>query len=227
MMTAAGVHEEIEKVLVNTYPPTARKKLKVLDMGAGKGALSQRIYDLGFSDISAWDINTKQFQPRKIPITAVNLDEDFVKKDKGKYDLITASEIIEHLENPYKFMRQASSLLKPKGILLISTPNIESAFSRYQFLFKGEFIWFDNFAFQEWGHITPIGQWKMNLLAKKAGLIITAKSQNRPSFILRYVSLVKGLIKHPTIIFTYFFMKGNRKGDVTIWKMSLDKTKKV
>lgn len=40
-----------------------------------------------------------------------------------KFDNVIAGEIVEHLENPCKFYREAYRVLKSKGRLIISTPN--------------------------------------------------------------------------------------------------------
>lgn len=40
-----------------------------------------------------------------------------------KFDTIICAEFIEHLENPYAFLRQLKSYLSPNGQLIITTPN--------------------------------------------------------------------------------------------------------
>lgn len=41
------------------------------------------------------------------------------------YDVITAFDIIEHLERPIEFLRQARRLLRPGGAIVISTPDAD------------------------------------------------------------------------------------------------------
>jgi len=40
-----------------------------------------------------------------------------------QFDTILCGELIEHLEEPYRFLRQLKKLLKPGGRLVLSTPN--------------------------------------------------------------------------------------------------------
>ncbi len=43
---------------------------------------------------------------------------------KGRsFDTIICGELIEHLENPYAFLRELRALLKPGGCLIVTTPN--------------------------------------------------------------------------------------------------------
>lgn len=41
----------------------------------------------------------------------------------GYFDCITAGEVIEHLEAPVRFLTEAYRVLKPEGLLIITTPN--------------------------------------------------------------------------------------------------------
>ncbi len=74
--------------------------------------------------------------------TAVDIDEsciEFVKKTfpeiktyvsseipnltHKKFDFIFAKEVIEHVENPRKFLKALINMLKPDGTIFLSTPN--------------------------------------------------------------------------------------------------------
>lgn len=48
-----------------------------------------------------------------------------VKKLKRKFDLIWIGNVLESVEDPLKFLKRAYDLLDPKGLLYISTPDIE------------------------------------------------------------------------------------------------------
>lgn len=43
--------------------------------------------------------------------------------EPGSFDFVIAGEVIEHIEDPYRFLRQAMTMLKPGGEIRVSTPN--------------------------------------------------------------------------------------------------------
>lgn len=61
---------------------------------------------------------------------------------KIKFDTIIALELIEHIYNIDIFLRECYRLLKPGGILVISTPNVKYWVNRLWLLF-GNDRWFD------------------------------------------------------------------------------------
>ena len=111
-----------------TYP---LNKLKCLDIGCGGGLLSERIARLGAS-VTGIDITKSSIKVAKIHalnsglnINYINTDvSSFIKKySPKKFDLIIASEVIEHLDNRNLFFKEVSELLKNKGILILTTIN--------------------------------------------------------------------------------------------------------
>ncbi len=51
--------------------------------------------------------------------------------EENSLDSIIAGEIIEHLEDPVCFLRQCHKILKPDGVLVLSTPNPNSLIERF------------------------------------------------------------------------------------------------
>ena len=106
-------------------------KLTCLDIGCGGGLLSERIARLGAS-VTGIDVTKNSIEIAKIHafnsglnINYINTDiSSFIKNNSSKkYDLIIASEVVEHLDNRSLFFMEASKLLKNKGILILTTIN--------------------------------------------------------------------------------------------------------
>jgi SAM-dependent methyltransferase len=142
-----GTHERVIETVLRHVSRGGR----ALDLGAGSGALAERLQQAGFHVVAA-DL-TNYFE----------LDSEFVQLDlndpgfdrglSSGFDLITSVEVIEHLESPFAFLRSIERLLKPEGIAVLTTPNVENIPARLKFLLRGQVRAMDENAPE---HITPI-----------------------------------------------------------------------
>ncbi len=115
----------------NSHKTYTLNKLKCLDIGCGGGLLSERLARLGAS-VTGIDITKNSIEIAKIhafnsglDINYINTDvSSFLKKNSTKkFDLVIASEVIEHIDNRILFFEEVSKLLKNKGILILTTIN--------------------------------------------------------------------------------------------------------
>ncbi|MEI9987009.1 MAG: class I SAM-dependent methyltransferase [Aliidongia sp.] len=53
------------------------------------------------------------------------LDDEDLSGLAGRCDIVTAIEVIEHIPDPHEFFRTAKRLLKPGGLLFLTTGNAE------------------------------------------------------------------------------------------------------
>lgn len=152
IFAAPGVHVYALEQLQAWMPAGAR----VLELGAGGGAMSQRLADAGYR-VSACDLFAGNFTPSDtIPFHAADLNGAFSTAMEGGWDAIVALELIEHLENPRHFLRECSRLLRPGGVLVLSTPNLANPVSQALFVRHGNFQWFSDVDYREQGHIMPL-----------------------------------------------------------------------
>ncbi|MBW2039429.1 MAG: class I SAM-dependent methyltransferase [Deltaproteobacteria bacterium] len=108
---------------------------KILDAPAGTGEISKKLQDAGF-EVYAADIAPEFFKLQGVKCEEVDLNHDLPYKDEF-FDHILCSNGIEHLEDQYNFIRECYRVLKPKGKLLITTPNILNLKARVSNLFLG------------------------------------------------------------------------------------------
>jgi SAM-dependent methyltransferase len=134
-------------------------KGKLLDVGCGKMDLLRRIslQAKGACELNGCDWIPVDKNPKidEIPYRQVDLNNDGLKSfEDASYDIIIASEVFEHLENPSSILREINKKLKPNGHLVFSIPNAVNLYERYQFLFTGNSHRYQIEKPNEFGHIT-------------------------------------------------------------------------
>jgi SAM-dependent methyltransferase len=142
-----GTHELVVKMALRFASPGAR----VLELGAGSGALTERLQAAGFL-VTAADI--ADYFELETEFVQVDANEpNFEKVFSREFDLVTSVEVIEHLENPTAFLRSICKLLKPEGVAILTTPNVNNVAARLKFLLSGELRAMDKRSPE---HVTPI-----------------------------------------------------------------------
>lgn len=123
---------DIYPKVLSLIQPSARR---VLDVGAGEGYLSQALRERGH-DVEACDVQPELFKVAGVPCHYADLNEALPLPD-GSFDCVVAVEVIEHVENHTRFVRELVRLTRPGGTIIISTPNVLSLPSRWHFLLYG------------------------------------------------------------------------------------------
>jgi 2-polyprenyl-3-methyl-5-hydroxy-6-metoxy-1,4-benzoquinol methylase len=126
---AARYQKRFKVLLERAAPGTG--PIRVLDVGCADGrlltwyrqAIPSRTIETYGIDISEAAVE----QARRNGHTAVagRFETDTELPD-GTFDLIVASHVIEHVADPIAFARRAADLLKPGGLFMFATPNVDS-----------------------------------------------------------------------------------------------------
>ncbi|MCX6896406.1 MAG: class I SAM-dependent methyltransferase [Verrucomicrobia bacterium] len=161
-----GVHQRIGEIMQQHLPPGSR----VADLGAGDGALSLRLSDLGF-EVVAFDLDTAGWRLKDVPCHQADLDRDLsALKSAGPFAAICAVEVIEHLENPRNFLRGIIQAGGDGSLLVITTPNPLDTFSCIAMFTRGIFNWFSRMHYASGGHISILPYWLIDEHLKFLGV---------------------------------------------------------
>ena len=100
------------------------KEPRILDVGCATGALLEvlrnrrwRVTGVEISPCADYAHDKRNLDIRKLP-----LEENHFAS--GYFDVVHASHLIEHLNNPRSFLEESARILKQHGRLFITTPNI-------------------------------------------------------------------------------------------------------
>ena len=106
-------------------PPAGSRRM--VDIGCGAADYMVRLRDAG------WDVVGLEPSPyaaaRARETYGVTVLEDTFPSKKltaGSFDLVTAQQVLEHLENPLVALKSMRELLRPEGRLMITVPNASS-----------------------------------------------------------------------------------------------------
>lgn len=120
----------LEHILRRTSTQTPTEKLRILDVGCGRGWLTNlaTMYGdcEGIEPVAGVVEHARKLFPhlRFEACTAADVKR---RPDFAPYDVILTSEVIEHVPHPEKdrFLTDIAALLKPEGYLILTTPRAE------------------------------------------------------------------------------------------------------
>ena len=109
--------------------PRPFEGLRLLDIGCGGGLLSEPMARLGAEVVGA-DAAPKNIEVARLHANQVGLDIDYRAETAEallaageSFDAVLAMEIVEHVAEPPAFVQACHDLLRPGGVLVMSTLN--------------------------------------------------------------------------------------------------------
>jgi len=141
-------------------PANNSGKLNLLDIGAGSGILVEQAISLGYEAVgvepSQW--LAVKAQEHQLPVVC----SSFPCADiSGKFDVITLVDVLEHVTNPVELLSDFAGYLKPEGVGIIVTPDINSLMAKI----IGKSWWHFRIA-----HVGYFSRKTLIIALKKAGL---------------------------------------------------------
>ena len=122
--TAFQTYREIVNELNDRKP----EKGTLLEVGSGQGGFLKVCQDQGW-EVYGMDISQECVAYIK---SEHRIDKAFVADlldagfEDNQFDVVIFNHLIEHLADPQIYLEEINRILKPQGILVISTPNIDS-----------------------------------------------------------------------------------------------------
>ena len=148
---------------------------RVLDLPAGNGLLTDALRQAG-KEVVSGDINRERPDYRY-----VNMDEP-LPFGEGEFDGLVCLEGVEHLADPVTYIAEMTRVVRPGGMIVISTPNVMNVYSRLQFLFTGTQYQFNPASVPpvkpgevaDRGHVFPLSYFQLRYLFGQHGADVEA-----------------------------------------------------
>ncbi|HEX7855758.1 MAG TPA: bifunctional 2-polyprenyl-6-hydroxyphenol methylase/3-demethylubiquinol 3-O-methyltransferase UbiG [Sphingobium sp.] len=117
------------------------KGRRALDVGCGAGLLCEPLARLGAAvtgiDATPANIDVARDHAGKSGLPVDYRAGSVETLEEPPFDLVTCMEVIEHVEDPAHFIAHLARMVRPDGLLLLSTPN-RTARSRLAMITIGE-----------------------------------------------------------------------------------------
>lgn len=159
-MSIDRIHEKVLELLL--AEPGWRSWTHYLDIGAGHGSLITKLKAKMKVQSSVCDYTDTLMKLPDQKVDIANLNHDSLPYPDASFDIVTATEVIEHLEDFRRVVREIHRVLKPGGVCILSTPNILNLNSRLRFLWFGFWNLFgplpvlNSALYSTGGHINPV-----------------------------------------------------------------------
>jgi 2-polyprenyl-3-methyl-5-hydroxy-6-metoxy-1,4-benzoquinol methylase len=169
------INEDDDSAAANILRMVGRSK-RVLEIGAGPGSISRPLTLRNHCAVTALELD-----PNCVPILET-FCERVVQGDlngsawtselePGSFDVVVIADVLEHLTNPWRTLKQVAPLLKRDGYVVSSIPNASHCTVLANFAN-------DDVAYRDWGlldrtHVRFFGVKNVQAMFEQAGLRIT------------------------------------------------------
>jgi methionine biosynthesis protein MetW len=133
---------EFPNEIIKAVEPILKNGTRVLDIGCGNGSLLG-IAEAKFREVHGCDIALTALQEartRGMRTICVDLNTTVpLPYQNESFDAITCLEVLEHVLDPFHLLRDLYRVLRPKGQVVLTTPNIRYFRNLYKLTFRGKF----------------------------------------------------------------------------------------
>lgn len=143
----------IRRDLIQLIEPE-QKGVKILEVGAGYG---ETLYYLKQSGVANEAVGIDIFEDVENPeryksidrFIFCNIENEEFPEYNNYFDLILLPDVLEHLLEPQKILRQLRNYLKPEGRIIVSMPNIRHYSALKKIFINGDFGYEDSGIFDQ------------------------------------------------------------------------------
>jgi 2-polyprenyl-3-methyl-5-hydroxy-6-metoxy-1,4-benzoquinol methylase len=127
--------------LIRLIPAGTRK---VLEIGCAAGMTGKTLKGLGFEEVVGVEISedmadkAQAFYDR---VVTGDVEKMRLPYEKGHFDCILYGDVLEHLVDPWRLLREHNLLLCPGGAIICSIPNVRYYKNMKKLLLRGEWVY--------------------------------------------------------------------------------------
>jgi 2-polyprenyl-3-methyl-5-hydroxy-6-metoxy-1,4-benzoquinol methylase len=142
---ADGYYANTRQDIVDALP---RPIGSVLDVGCGSGGVGAGLKEAGATRLTGIEVVPEQAELARehYDLVVAAPVEDALEHLEGPFDTVLCLDVLEHLVDPERVMRDLRGLAAPGARLQVSLPNARHVSLMKDLVFKG------TFGYTDWGH---------------------------------------------------------------------------
>jgi SAM-dependent methyltransferase len=110
------------KIIATLLRPYLRPPARIIDVGSGGGAVAQAL--LEFGPVTACDIDVRcaASVARRPGMSFAYGTAEAIPFADGSFDLVTAFDVLEHLDDDVRGLREMARVVRPAGLIAVTVP---------------------------------------------------------------------------------------------------------
>jgi SAM-dependent methyltransferase len=115
-----------DELLGRAFRDGPRRKFRVIDVGCGDGSFAALfLKHAQVTGVEDQPDDVRRARARGIQVIRSRLDAALARRERGRYDLVLCTQVLEHQPDPHRFLDLLKTLLRPGGIALIEVPSFD------------------------------------------------------------------------------------------------------
>jgi 2-polyprenyl-3-methyl-5-hydroxy-6-metoxy-1,4-benzoquinol methylase len=145
-----GVHDKEQAVKLSIMGTNELRGKVIADIGCGAGSFLDLVGNYARETLAVEPCLEYHQELKRKGHTVYSYTSDALEDHRDSVDIAVSFAVIEHVSDPILFLQEIKKLLKPKGFLLLSTPNYDDWLIDFlpgvydRFFFRQAHIWYFN-----------------------------------------------------------------------------------
>ena len=110
------------KIITTVLHPYLRPPARIIDVGSGGGAVAQALQEFGHVTACDIDVRCAASVARRPGMSFAYGTAEAIPFADGSFDLVTAFDVLEHLDDDVRALREMARVVSPAGLIAVTVP---------------------------------------------------------------------------------------------------------
>src|SRR5207302_1710166 len=110
------------KIITTMLRPYVRPPARIIDVGSGGGAVAQALQEFGHVTACDIDVRCAASVSRRPGMSFAYGTAEAIPFADGSFDLVTAFDVLEHLDDDVRALKEMARVASPQGLIAVTVP---------------------------------------------------------------------------------------------------------